>query len=70
MRYNYYLSARSNHLVKWSILACSITFVNILLNFIKVQMYDKSLYLEQKVDRTFVRQRDKSQTGFLAFAFK
>ena len=33
-------------------------------------MYDKSLYLEQKADRTFVGQRDKSQTGFLAFAFK
>lgn len=51
-------------------LACSITFVNILLNFIKVQMYDKSLYLEQKANRTFVGQRDKSQTGFLTFAFK
>ena len=45
--------SKINHLVKWSILACSITFVNILLYFIKVQMYDKSLYLEQKPHRTF-----------------
>ena len=70
MGYNYYFVSSFKPFGKWSILACSITFVNILLNFIKVQMYDKSLYLEQKVDRTFVRQRDKSQTGFLAFAFK